>query len=232
MQDCANYSLTQLKDGMVVEKPYTLVDSRDNTQYTIALLKDGNIWMCENLRLGGSSAMALTGNDTDIPKNQNFTLPVSSTSGFDSSHTQCLYIDPTYGGYYSWNVATAGSGGSSGDAPYSILPKGWGLPTQAEYSALWNASGSSDSARSSTLQSAPANFVLFGLYINSSPRYQDSDGYCWSSTAHDNRYAYNLHLDSSGGNPSNSGFFKYNGLNVRGVCKGNGITNPETTEPT
>lgn len=240
MQDCANYSLAQLKKGMAVEKPYTLVDERDGTQYTIALLKDGNIWMCENLRIGNNSTgMTLFGQDSDLESEDfsEFYLPRGSTSGFDKYDANYLYIDSTYGGYYSWYTATAGTGTkamTSGNAPYSILPRGWRLPTGGsggEFQTLANAYGSSESEQNTNLRKTPIpGFVLSGCYYySSSPVYQGSEGWYWSSTVYNTYYVYLLILSSSEC-ISNTRNLKFNGLSIRGICKGNGFI-PEINPP-
>lgn len=54
---------------------FTVYDSRDNSSYTIARLKDGNCWMSQNLRLTGSRT--LTSADSDVT--DDFALPASST---------------------------------------------------------------------------------------------------------------------------------------------------------
>ena len=54
MQDFANLSATDLdsvKTSMVEDKAYELQDTRDNTTYHIAKLKDGKIWLLDNLAL-------------------------------------------------------------------------------------------------------------------------------------------------------------------------------------
>ena len=162
MQDIANLSSTERQavvDGMVESKTYTLKDSRDNQDYTIAKLKDGKVWMTKNLNLAGGTT--LTSDNTDMPAN--YTLPTANgfqsgnklpaseaiSSGttldnsdafsdnniayvFNSSSTTCKADTPCYS-YYSWVAATLGSGVSlstaNSDAPYSICPAGWRLPT-------------------------------------------------------------------------------------------------------
>ena len=63
----------------------TLVDSRDDQHYTVGRLADGNIWLLDNLRLGGDSAMTLTSADTNIASGATFTLPASGTANFDTT---------------------------------------------------------------------------------------------------------------------------------------------------
>lgn len=130
-QSMQNFSCT-LAEGTTS----TITDTRDNKTYKVAKLKDGKCWMIENLKLGGSSPITITSANSDVTSN--FTLPKSSASGFrDSNYNgDWVYVDPTYGGYYSWHAAAAGTGTysmSSGDATSFICPKGWRLPTKDEF---------------------------------------------------------------------------------------------------
>ncbi len=67
----------KVKIGMLVETQYTLKDSRDGRNYYVSKLKDGNVWMTQNLGLGTKDkTVALTPDDTDIkPSNSFRTLP-------------------------------------------------------------------------------------------------------------------------------------------------------------
>ncbi|MBR3385962.1 hypothetical protein IKG68_00080 [Candidatus Saccharibacteria bacterium] len=69
-------------------------------------------------------------------------LPASSKNGFDNDYKAFVYntgnntdtcTDPGCYSYYSYNAATLGSGMNittdNTDAPYSVCPKGWKLPT-------------------------------------------------------------------------------------------------------
>ena len=61
-------------------------------------------------------------------------------------------------------------------------------------------------------------FVLSGYRSDSRTNYQGSDGYYWSSTAYDTRYAYLLYLGSSNVYPALN-LNKYYGFSVRCVAK-------------
>ena len=133
-----------------------------------------------------------------------------------------VYVDSSYGGYYSWYTATAEEGTenkSSVDVSHSILPKGWGLPTTSNFSTLLSSYGRN---RSGQLFQSPANFALSGYYAAGSPQLQGKYGDYWSSTADDTNGAYGMDLWSSGGNSSY--YYRKNcGLSIRGICKGNGV---------
>ena len=102
--------------------------------------------MTRNLDLPGGTT--LTSSDTNLTTG--FTLPVSSTSGFNNYNTDYVYnsgrttcpSNSSTGScysYYSFYTATAHWGTSSvssGSSSVDICPKGWRLPTQAEYDII------------------------------------------------------------------------------------------------
>ncbi len=121
-----------------IEDYGTVRDTRDNNVYSIAKLKDGLCWMTQDLRIGAPEMAnrVLTPDNTDITSS--YTLPASSTSGFNDDAKDFLYVDPTYGGYYNYNAATAGTGTliTSGNVADSICPKNWKLPTKTEMTSM------------------------------------------------------------------------------------------------
>ena len=174
----------------------TLKDSRDGKSYTIGKI-NGQYWMTQNLDLAGGTT--LTPADSNV--SSNYTLPASSTSGFSNSNTAYVYNSgsttcgdesPCYS-YYSYVAATAGTSPSSGNATSDICPKGWRLPTQAEYNTL-----KSTYTTGATLTGSPWNGVYAGYYIESSFLGGGTDGYYWSSTGYVSySRAYNLIFRSS-----------------------------------
>ena len=172
----------------------TLTDTRDNNTYTVSKLADGRCWMTQNLRIINKT---ITPADSNVTTN--YTIPASSLSGFISHDTSNAYVDSD-GGFYSWYTATAGTGTDAltvngQDAPASICPKGWRLPTGGsggEFQTLYNNYNSS-----SILRSNPVHLTLAGD-VRSSSRYgQGSSGYYWSSTVESINYAYYLRLNIS-----------------------------------
>ena len=127
----------------------TLTDTRDNNTYTVSKLADGKCWMTQNLRIG----------------NMNIN---STNSDVSSEHTVYpSHIDSTHGGYYSWHVATAGSGygtSSRQNAAYSICPKGWRLPIggSGNTNERWGLYSKYPSFAAMT--SSPVNINLGGIY--------------------------------------------------------------------
>ncbi|MBR3324140.1 hypothetical protein IKG24_01190, partial [Candidatus Saccharibacteria bacterium] len=182
--------------AMATGETKTLADSRDGQDYTVAKLPDGNVWMTKNLNLaGGTTLTPATSNVSS-----NYTLPASSTSGFSDSSTAYVYNSgsttcgddsPCYS-YYSYIAATAGTNPSSGNATSDICPKGWRLPTRAEFNTL-----KSSYSTGSKLTGSPFLAVYGGDYYNSSFDGGGSYGNYWSSTAYSSSFAYNLYFDSS-----------------------------------
>ncbi|TWO98591.1 hypothetical protein EUA78_01325, partial [TM7 phylum sp. oral taxon 351] len=193
----------------------TLTDTRDNNTYTISKLADGKCWMTQNLRIINKT---ITPADSNVTSN--YTIPASSINGFTSSDTSNAYVD-SYGGFYNWYTATAGTGTTAlstngQNAPSSICPKGWRLPTSgniySEFQTLYN-----NYRSSSALRSNPVNLTLSGGAFSGRRLNQDSYGNYWSSTVDSSEYAYNLYLTTSSVNPVLSRG-EYQGLSVRCIA--------------
>ena len=129
------------------------------------------------------------------------------------------------GNHYTWNAATAGTGGTitSAEATDSICPKGWRLPTSTssgEYQALMNAySISSNTDGSTALVSAPLYSVRSGYVHSGSLRLAGYEGVYWSSTAASNTsYAYSLYFNSGIVTPSYLSY-RYLGNSVRCLAR-------------
>ena len=209
-----------------------LRDERDDQEYLIGKLADGNYWMLDNLRLGGSSTMSLTPADTNITSN--WTLPASTTTGFTDDTTG--YTQPAInadyknttttsygagsgkiGNYYNYCSASAGtycyaSGSGTGNAQHDICPAGWRMPTGAssgEYQALYTAY-SSDATSFRNALSTP----LSGYFSDGSARSQGSYGRFWSSTYDNGNNMYSLNVDSSDVYPTSSST-RYRGYSLR-----------------
>ncbi len=247
LQDFASLSDTDKQamiDATPTEVTYTLKDQRDNQDYTIAKLKDGKIWMTKNLNLAGGTALSADSTDVDssyissfstsnnlTKENNTIKLPASVKAGFNSNNYSFVYntgkntsncSSPGCYSYYSWDAATLGSGRGisteNTDAPYSICPKGWKLPTSRTTSAanwqtesdfyvlahkygLDSTTSTSESDDGFYTQAGPGtvpNFLLAGLYNYGSFGDGGSDGRCWSSTSLGNSSsARNLYINSS-----------------------------------
>ena len=194
----------------------TLTDTRDNNTYTVSKLADGRCWMTQNLRIIDKT---ITPADSNVTSN--YTIPASSLSGFISYDTSNAYVDSD-GGFYTWHAATAGTGTTAiavqgQNAPASICPKGWRLPTggnNGEFKIL----SANYPSYGSMINSDPANFTLAGGVYNGMRGQQSLIGYYWSSTTVSNNGAYYMGLQNSGDvNPVHADG-KYSGFSVRCIA--------------
>ena len=215
---------------------YVLVDSRDGQEYTAAKLADGNIWMTQDLKLGGDSALTLTSADSDV--SSNFTLATENTGEWCKENSSAcddqslMRKTGAPNGYlYNWYAATAGSGTYSTAANVnvnsSICPKGWKLPTggaSGQFAGLDVAYGGNGSDRSDATQrdkfmAAPLNFNYTGYVSGGSVVNHPSDyAHYWSCTANSETYAYGLRFDSNGNFNPQHGNRKWFGFAVRCVA--------------
>lgn len=176
MQDLARLStdqITSLKSSMIEDTQYQMTDSRDNKIYYVAKLKDGNIWMTQNLDLDLESTPTnvtpLTSENTDLPTNTSWTpsasTHITSDTTWSNSNTTPESYDPgtvyyieqnnshyMVGNYYNWTAAIASNNssnyGQNSLVNQSICPAGWTLPRvgtgQDSFYALLNAYNVSD----------------------------------------------------------------------------------------
>ena len=147
----------EMRQNTAIGTTATLRDKRDNEEYTIGKLADGNIWLLDNLRLNLVTAN-LTADDTNAPadaisllKNGGTTsvagyttTAVSYVSSINSSQLGSPSIstefindsdgnDRKYGVYYNFCATSAGTycygEVDAGGGKYDICPAGWRLPT-------------------------------------------------------------------------------------------------------
>ena len=228
MQDFA--TLTSRERALVLNSMepgtnYALKDSRDGAnataKYNIAKLADGRVWMTTNLDLAGGTT--LTSNDTDIPANYTLPtsagfqegnkLPAATTGGFSSSTTAYVANSGNTNesncsqgcySYYSWTAATVGSGLEIStideDAPYSICPKGWKLPTSkinnpsnvnSDYYRLASSYGLGTLSNSAFYNavgpsSETPHLIAAGLYHSGGFGYSENSVYYWTATGNGN----------------------------------------------
>ena len=176
----------------------TLRDVRDDNTYTVRYI-NGACWMTQNLRLPGGTT--LTTSDSNVTRN--YTLPNSSTSGFNNYAVANMYngTDTTYGAYYNYCAASAGTVcSSSSNATQDICPKGWELPTLDEMNGI-------------TSYSSAFSPVYSGYYYRDSLRGTGSRGCWWSATAYSISNQYYLVYDSDSLDATYQ--YKYNGFSVR-----------------
>ena len=97
MQDINSANISSVLTSLTENSPYFLRDKRDNQPYCVAKLRDGKLWMTENLNIAGG--IALSSEDTDfvstytLPTTGNWTvtdgkliLPVSATKNPDNNN--------------------------------------------------------------------------------------------------------------------------------------------------
>ena len=233
--------------NLTTNKTITLTDIRDNKEYTVAKLQDGNCWMTQNLALGSDEEMELTQADSSVGPS-GFTLPASVAEGdWAGSYGDPEFFDyagnyddssTKYGSYYNWAAATAGSGTStttSGDAAYSICPKNWRLPsagssyaTSEQYnmikhyinSGTWNSNPYYywSGTTITDFTTPPASLVFSGFYYSGIDE-QENYSYWWSSTTKNSYATYLLYIDSNGRVFPRDDYDKDTGYSVRCLVK-------------
>lgn len=189
---------------------YILKDKRDETEYTVAKLQDGNLWMTQNLELGEyGTSMNLTRTLSNV-SSSGYTLNLSYPYASDSKGNS-----NKYGNFYSWYEATVESGtNTSGtNATYDICPKGWRLPrtpsnkTDSEFYKMLNhyiTTGTQSNAdwydiTVSEITDLPVSLVFSGWgYTNDSPVSQGSNGCWWTSTYSGSGFARQMSIDING----------------------------------
>ena len=162
----------------------TVKDKRDDNDYTVRYI-NGACWMTQNLRLAGGTKLTTSGSNVT----RNYTLPTTQLAGNSYSYTApqtTISSDTSYGGYYNYCAASAGtvcSSTSAQDAAQDICPKGWRLPTRTEFDGIAS-------------YSSAFSPVLSGYYFNGSLSNTGSRGLWWSATAFDSYYQYYLYYRS------------------------------------
>ena len=187
--------------SLASDADFTVVDKRDGSNYTVRYI-NGACWMTQNLRLSGGRT--LTSADSNVASSWSF--PSNSLTSGDSytEARSAISGNTSYGGYYNYCAASAGtvcSSSSAQDATQDICPKGWRLPTINEMGGI----------RSYASAFSP---VLSGYYSNGTLYDTGSDGYWWSATAHSsNNNQYTLYY--SGSSLKTLYLYKHNGYPVR-----------------
>ena len=225
----------EMRQNTRVGTTTTVLDKRDNNEYTIGKLEDGNVWLLDNLRLGGDTEITLTPSDTNIATN--FTLPASSTDkfnddtagwttpGINTSKSGTMSTNGVYQGgigvFYNYCAASAGTicaakGENASNASYDICPASWRMPTggtDGEYQVLYTAYNS-DYANLQTALRTP----LSGYFLSGSAKNQGRYGYFWSSTRNDGNSMYFLRVNASSVEPQDN-YDRRSGNSVRCVLK-------------
>lgn len=161
--------------------------------------------MTQNLRLSGGRT--LTPADSNVASSWDFPNTSLTEGNSYTDARSAISSDTSYGGYYNYCAASAGTNCQSSSATnttYDICPAGWRLPTDSENYGI---AGFYDSAFSP---------VYSGRYRNGSLDDTGSYGSWWSSTADGSSYQYYLYY--YGGNLRATDYGnKYYGFSVRCV---------------
>ncbi len=234
--------------GANEEAVIELTDSRGgSTQtYQVAKLADGNCWMLDNLKLGSTTGtLELTPQDTNIVSN--LTLPqVTASAPMDTQEEIDALLDTpfvfgpvpgdtnsgatNYGYLYNWSAATAGESRTShdenaGNAPYSICPANWRLPTGGpggEFSALDIAFGGTGNGANNGepnialwQHDGPFKGVFSGYWLGEFG-YQGGGGVFWAASAHPGSadYAFFAYFYADEVVPADS-YVRFAGFSVR-----------------
>ena len=196
MQDLTAAQCTGSGDGVTA----TLIDRRDNNRYTVAKI-NGACWMTQNLRLSGGRD--LTPADSNVTQNWEFPNTSLTTGNSYDEARSAISSNTSYGGYYNYCAASAGtvcSSSSAQDATQDICPKGWRLPTNNEQSGI-------------TSYVSAFSPVYSGRYLDGSLYNTGSLGYWWSATAGSSSSQYILNYNS--GSLGTYDILNYNGFSVR-----------------
>ena len=208
---------------LATEDGYSIRDDRDNQDYTVRSII-GQCWMTKNLNIAGGTT--LTPEYTNI--SANYTLPESSEQGFNDGTVEANVINSgidvcNYSkclSYYSFKAAAAGNNPSTGSITEDICPKGWKIPSQADYDGV---KSSYDNLQTSPLKATFANYYKDSAYVTG------QGGYVWTSDVSDADKAYYINFNG-GAYLVNDELGKNAGMPVRCIMKTGSITN-NTPEP-
>ena len=186
----------------------TLKDARDDNTYTVRYINEA-CWMTQNLRLSSTTesggSRVLTSADSNVTSSWEF--PNNSLTSGDSytEARSAINSNTSYGGYYNYCAASAGtvcSSSSAQDATQDICPKGWKLPTLDQFEGITN-------------QVPAFSPVYSGNYYRGSLKNTGSSGIWWSATAYGSNSQYGLRYN--GGSLGTSYYLKLYGYSVRCV---------------
>ena len=244
-------------DAMGTNTSINLSDSRDDKYYRVTKLADGHCWMTDNLALDGTdkagNVRVLTPSDSNVTTNRTLAANIEIgtqaardavqiysgvandvTSECNSSYQYCVVNTTTkYGNLYNWYAATATTGTTSivsSDAPESICPKGWRLPTLLKgdwnYASLMGAYGKptsnvTDGNAITWSQGAPLYIALSGAYAAASYEQGGYAAYLWMSRGSRQNTADYLRFQANNGvfYPQADGDKSF-GLSVRCIFSG------------
>ena len=151
MQDINSTNESSILAAMVEDQPYYIKDSRDEKVYCISKLKDGNLWMLDNLRLD------LVASQSNI-----------TSSNTNASDTYLNYLKGTSTGTTSDQYPTAGVSYADSNNYYSI-PK---IAIKNANDDTWNP----DTIASTTYGNGSGKIGVYYNYCAAS-----AGSYCWGN---------------------------------------------------
>ena len=191
--------------SLASDNDYQVFDQRDGNVYTVRYI-NGACWMTQNLRLSSTTesggSRVLTSADSNVTSDWEF--PNNSLT-LGNSYTEARSLissNTSYGGYYNYCAASAGTvcSQTQANASQDICPKGWRLPTRNEMNGI-------------TSYTSAFSPVLSGLYSSGSLLSTGSTGRWWSATAGGSGYQYYLYYNGS--SLSTESYDWFNGNSVR-----------------
>ena len=178
MQDVTSSNKSTILTSMTEDQQYTLVDKRDGKTYTVSKLKDGNIWMTQNLDLDLDSSKTYTNEDTDLGWNGTS----YSTASWTPERSTYTTGTTTWGLY---NSTTGNHDGQTHPESYDPGDLYWN-GTLSDYSD-WNAYFGSCTYNSTTwlYENCDESLNPIGTYTTVSgtptPQYHLGNFYNWTA---------------------------------------------------
>ncbi len=211
----------------------TFTDDRDGQTYKFVTI--GNqIWMAENLRYNNNLTVDTEGETSD-------TDPYLYYPNGESGNLE------TYGYLYNWPAAmnSESSSESNPSGVQGICPDGWHLPSNAEWTQLYQALGGETNAGAMlsgnvSLWSNPTitesqyfgnsgfNALPAGYYESNDYGNFGNKAFFWSTSEYDTESAYICYI--GGEEVGNMGYGESAGLSVRCVKDGGNTANNNTNE--
>ena len=237
-KDLTKEEVSSVAASMADKTAYNLIDNRDNRTYSVAKLKDGKIWMAENLDLGRTPISTdLTRDNTNLATTVEATTfnGWKKTSG-TSTYTAGEYIavdgvdsmtDVPHKTLYNYYAATAGTitgSSNSASAIYDICPAGWRMPTGNSSSGDWrtltyNSAYNTNAKIRASIENGGAAITFNGIFSSGVPSSMSTYGYYWSSTNYSTQSVYNMYIYSSGSIYPTSSLYRYYGASIRCLVK-------------
>ena len=163
MQDMTANICSSVTTGTTGE----LYDTRDESIYTVAKLKDGKCWMTQNLRLALNRKLTPRDSNVSTPWPSSpltsgvWTIEPNGPSGYEDGTTAEFGYNKykqSYGFFYGWCALTAGNCPPKGTtAQSSICPKGWTIPSDSQYNSA------TSGITATSLVNSPFFFVEVGV---------------------------------------------------------------------